>query len=309
MPVEPYNPQGRPDISRDEYRRYQEEKARRRKKRRLQKLLLVGAFIIGAALLVLCIVMIFKGLFKSKDPASSTLSGTPASVVSTAQPEATGPLAADPEAWNLKIISPAYPADAGFAVQELATLAYGGVGYYIDARISDTLAQMITDCNGATGGSLKIISGYRSYNFSQKQYIYFYNNYKKQGLTDEQAAAKAAEHEVLPGTNEHQTALAVDFITNAVKTPATGFDQTAEYQWLRENCANYGFVLRYASDKTAITGVEYQPYHFRYVGVEDAKVMTENNLCLEEYVGKAAQPEPQPAASTGSEEGSTSVAP
>lgn len=310
MPQGQNRPQNRPELSGEEYRRYQEEKAKRRQKKRMQKILLLAAFAVGAILLVVCIVMIVKGLFKPKAPVSSVPQST-SQVDSIAN--AGGPIAKDPNAWNLQVISPAHPAEATLAVPELATLAYGGVGYYIDARVAEPLQQMIADCNNATGGSLRIISAYRAYPYSEKQYNYYLNSYKKQGLSDGDAAAKAAELEMPPGTNDHQTALSVDFVTNVVKEPATGFDQTPEYQWLRENGANYGFVLRFQADKTEITGVAYRPYQFRYVGVEDAAIMREKNLSLEEYVGKAPGDEKPAAASkaasnAGSTAGSQSVA-
>ncbi|MDL2324794.1 M15 family metallopeptidase [Ruminococcaceae bacterium OttesenSCG-928-A16] len=310
MPVGSNRPQNRPDISGDEYRRYQEEKAKKRQKLRMRRLLMLVVFVLAAVLLVVCIVMIFRGLFKSKTPASSVGSSVSTSMASSV-PTAGGAIAQNPDAWNLQIISPAHPADASLAVPELTTLAYGGVGYYIDTRVADTLQQMITDCNAATGGSLKIISGYRSYAYSEKQYNYYLGNYRKQGMAEEQALAAAAAMEVPPGTNEHQTALAVDFVTNVVTTAATGFDQTAEYQWLRENGANYGFIMRYQADKTELTGVAYQPYHFRFVGVEEAKEMRAKNLCLEEYVGKtpgAATATPPPAASNAGSNSAASAA-
>lgn len=66
-----------------------------------------------------------------------------------------------------------------------------------------------------------------------------------------------------------------------------GFAQTEAAQWLYEHCAEYGFVLRYPADKTEITQIIYEPWHFRYVGVEAAEYMMENGLTLEEYLGEA----------------------
>lgn len=282
-----------PERNSDSYeqsnRRSSSERAKRRKKLLLQKAVVIVVFVLAAALLVFCIVMIFQGISKASKPSSES-STSVQSVVSTESvpTQNAAAIAADPEAWNLQVISPAYPATADFPVPELTSLAYGGVAYYMDARIQEQLLQMITDCNASTeGGALRIVSAYRSFAFSKKQYDYYYDNYVSQGRSAEAAAAEAGQIETYPGTNDHQTALAIDFVNSSVETASNSFDQTAEYQWLRENSKNYGFILRYPADKVEITGVDYQPYHFRYVGVDEAKEMTEKNLCLEEYVGKA----------------------
>ena len=82
------------------------------------------------------------------------------------------------------------------------------------------------------------------------------------------------------GYNENGAGLAIDF------APASAdFASTQEFQWLIMNAHKYGFVLRYPEGKTEITGMIYQPWHWRYVGVEAATEMKEKNLCLEEYLG------------------------
>ncbi len=104
------------------------------------------------------------------------------------------------------------------------------------------------------------------------------------------------------------TGLAVDFQTAVVQltllpTPpspaATAFSQAPEYAWLLEHAHEYGFILRYPAEKVAITGMDFQPYHFRYVGAEHAALIRQNNLCLEEYLGL------KPPAIEGDDSGST----
>lgn len=283
-------PERNSDSHDEKSRQYSTNRAKRRRKLLLQKAVVIVVFVLAAALLVFCIVMIFQGISKSSKPSSSSSSSvvSQSDVVIESESQANAQaVATDPEAWNLQVISPAYPATADYPVPELTSLAYGGVAYYVDARIQEQLQQMIADCVASTeNGSLRIISGYRSYAFSKKQYDHYYDNFISQGKTAEAAAAAAEQLEMYPGTNDHQTALAVAFVNDTVPSISDSFDQTAEYQWLRENSKNYGFVLRYPADKVDITGVAYQPYHFRYVGVDEAKEMTEKNLCLEEYVGK-----------------------
>lgn len=83
----------------------------------------------------------------------------------------------------------------------------------------------------------------------------------------------------VPGYCENELGTAVDF-----EPDDASFASTDAYTWLAAHCTDYGFVLRFAQDKEAITGVTYQPYHFRYVGINHAKAMTDANLCLEEYL-------------------------
>ena len=99
------------------------------------------------------------------------------------------------------------------------------------------------------------------------------------GLPKEEAFNLALKIISLPGHNEHNTGLAIDF--NAA---GEEFCNTKEYEWLLENCANYGFILRYPKEKELITGRAFEPAHFRYVGEEHAKTIKAQNLCLEEYI-------------------------
>ena len=97
--------------------------------------------------------------------------------------------------------------------------------------------------------------------------------------SDAKAKEEAGKNVAVPGTSEHQLGLAVDFNTDQVS-----FENTKEFAWLKANAAKYGFVNRYPKDKTSITGINYEPWHWRYVGVEHANKMNELNYCLEEYV-------------------------
>lgn len=82
-----------------------------------------------------------------------------------------------------------------------------------------------------------------------------------------------------PGCSEHHTGLAFD-----ITVPGTSFGGTKQAKWLEEHCWEWGFILRYPADKTAITGITNEPWHFRYVGTDAAMEMRETGECLEEYV-------------------------
>lgn len=123
------------------------------------------------------------------------------------------------------------------------------------------------------GYSLQLISGYRSYSTQHS----IYNNYIKrwgQEYTDTVSAQ--------PGHSEHQTGLAFD-----VGQLNSKFGETKEGIWLKNNCYKYGFIIRYLKGKENITGYSYEPWHIRYVGVDVATEIMQNNLTLEEYLGIA----------------------
>lgn len=119
--------------------------------------------------------------------------------------------------------------------------------------------------------SLKIVSGYRTYDYQKQLYQNYVQRDGKQ-LADTYSAR--------PGHSEHQTGLAFD-LNNA----SDSFAGTKEAAWIADNCCKFGFIVRYPADKTDITGYEYEPWHVRYVGKELAEYLYDNNLCLEEYFG------------------------
>ncbi|MDR2501881.1 MAG: D-alanyl-D-alanine carboxypeptidase family protein [Oscillospiraceae bacterium] len=103
--------------------------------------------------------------------------------------------------------------------------------------------------------------------------------------TEQQALYDAAENKAFvqpPGCSEHQTGLSVDISIS--KVPAAQMADNPTGKWFIENCWQYGFILRYPADKADITGISYEPWHFRYVGLDAAKVCHDQNLCLEEYI-------------------------
>ena len=127
--------------------------------------------------------------------------------------------------------------------------------------------------------NLYISSGYRSLAHQQNLFEKKVDYFIKKGFSHKSAEIEAAKIVARPKTSEHNTGLAVDL--NGVKDD---FYKTKEFKWLMENAADYGFVLRYDKHKVSLTGVIYEPWHFRYVGTTHAKTMKEKDFCLEEYV-------------------------
>lgn len=138
----------------------------------------------------------------------------------------------------------------------------------------DALNQMLDAFYVATGHQdMIVISGYRT--TQQQQELYDADLAE----TGEQTSTRVA----LPGHSEHESGYALDFslYTDGVQYD---YDGTGEYAWINENCAHYGYILRYAEDKQETTGIQAEPWHYRYVGQPHATYMMENNVCLEEYL-------------------------
>lgn len=134
--------------------------------------------------------------------------------------------------------------------------------------------------------SLKIISGYRSYEYQRLLYNQSIRRFLLLNRDKELATRHTEDYITLPGCSEHQLGVAIDVTTSCLLNLGDlyeGFEQTFQLRWLLKNSMDYGFILRYPRHKTGITGVKYKPYHFRYVGVNHAKKMKRLDLCLEEY--------------------------
>lgn len=127
--------------------------------------------------------------------------------------------------------------------------------------------------------NLWIASGYRSVEEQESVLDRAVQRRVADGMTYEKAYEDARITIQAPGYSEHHTGLAVDF--NDVEDD---FRETEAYTWLQEHAAEYGFVERYPKGKESITGIDYEPWHYRYVGKEHAQRMNELNMCLEEYV-------------------------
>lgn len=132
------------------------------------------------------------------------------------------------------------------------------------------------------GLELNGVSGYRNYEYQENLFNNEVTTYKNLDYTEEEAKDIAKSMVALPGSSEHQTGLAIDFSTNFFLSEEFGLEEVG--LWLKENCKNYGFILRYPEDKTDITNIIHEPWHFRFVGLPHSLYITENNLTLEEYI-------------------------
>lgn len=153
----------------------------------------------------------------------------------------------------------------------------------VDRAAYQPLKNMFADAEKA-GVPLQLVSAYRSIHLQDKLFTRSVNSYISQGYSEAEAINKANYSRTFSGTSEHNTGLGFDILEKGNFTLTTSFEDTDQYRWLMENAENYGFILRYAEDKTTKTGIMYEPWHFRYVGIEHAKKINELGMCLEEYI-------------------------
>ncbi|BDF67455.1 hypothetical protein CE91St43_14270 [Oscillospiraceae bacterium] len=181
--------------------------------------------------------------------------------------------------WRLTLVNPWNPLPDGYEVP-LTQLKNGS---YVDERSYPDLQAMMDACR-AEGLSPVICSAYRS---QEKQEALYANQLDKQlalGLSEADARAEAGKVVAVPGTSEHQLGLAVDLVDLDNQNLNESQEKTAVQKWLLENSWKYGFVLRYPNDKRELTGIIYEPWHYRYVGKDAAQEIYETGVCLEEYL-------------------------
>lgn len=134
------------------------------------------------------------------------------------------------------------------------------------------------------GLSFEICSSYRSVERQQELLDEDIDDLMARGYSYKQAYAEVTRETMPPGFSEHATGLSFDIVSLGYQMLDSGQKKTEENKWLRKNCADYGFILRYPEDKEDITGISYESWHFRYVGKDIAKYITENGITLEEYL-------------------------
>lgn len=178
--------------------------------------------------------------------------------------------------WYMLLINREHPLPADFSVE---TKAVDTSGHQIDARVTDDLSEML-NAGKENGYRYAISTAYRTCEKQKSLYEAKLNELLSSGYTQENAETVAESYVAKPGTSEHNSALALDIV------PANGAssETSAEGLWLMEHSWEYGFILRYPKGKESITGFSYEPWHFRYVGKEQAQKIHESGLCLEEYL-------------------------
>ena len=183
------------------------------------------------------------------------------------------------QTWNLFLVNLWNKLPDDFTVD----LTYLKNGHAVDSRAYPDLQDMMDDARAA-GLSPIICSSYRTYEKQQTLYDNQVNKYLAKGYTQDQAEKEAAKWVAIPGTSEHHTGLAVDIVALDYQLLDENQENTPEQQWLMENAWLYGWILRYPTEKSDLTGISYEPWHYRYVGKEIAKEIHDAGICLEEYL-------------------------
>ena len=246
--------------------------------------------VIGVLLLAVLVFCIYKRLEASPaktepageattQPAEQTPEPTAEpTVIPTSEPTAEPTPTPTPEpelpdvditSWEFRIANP--DTNIGDYAPELATTENG---LYFDVRAVDALEEFMAAAR-AEGLSCVLVSTYRDYYTQQ----ILYNN-KVAEYGEERAKTIVAP----PGTSEHQIGLAADITDRYYEYMNESLEDTELFQWMSAHCAEYGFIVRYPKDKEDVTGIMYEPWHFRYVGTEAAAYIMEHGLCLEEFV-------------------------
>ena len=253
---------------------------RRRKRSRVRRRRKLARFLATCcAMMAVCVLLAnaFAAGPEEKAPEPALPRTAPIVPITAEEPIIKDPV--DPEAWNLILVNPwnPLPENYSFTKKELSN------GHAVDERCYPDLQAMMDACRAA-GNSPVICSSYRSYEKQQSLYQNKVNRLAAQGYSQEKAREEAAKAVALPGTSEHQLGLAVDIVDIANQNLDSSQENTAVQQWLMEYSWEYGFILRYPNDKSDITGIIYEPWHYRYVGKDAAAEIYQQGLCLEEYL-------------------------
>lgn len=179
----------------------------------------------------------------------------------------------------LTLVSPAHKLSSDYVPQDLyvvaATRADGRAKQTLRHNAAMALEALFAEMRAAGYTDVSVTSAYRSYSYQEQlfnQYLAMYNN----------DYAYVSTFSNPPGSSEHQTGLCLDM--HNLPSADKSFGKTEAFAWLKENCWKFGFILRYPEDKTEITGISYEPWHYRYVGRQHAWEIHRRGMCLEEYL-------------------------
>lgn len=279
---------------------------RKRKSRRHKRSLPVTPYIIGTVFLIIAVILSVKGLANNSAP-----SPAPSGAASPGLPSPMQTPASTPSAPTAPVATPEPAADSNFETRTMTQDdIYQGKLVLINAKhpyrfidfenfvclynyktdsykVGDydvlfsedaafALNSMLNAFCSATGNNAVLaVSGHRTYEYQQH-------------LLDQEIAQKGEAEAALwvaqPGASEHHSGLAIDFSVYYDNGDYYEYDGTGEFAWINENCQNYGFIVRYSPVKQSITGIGYEPWHFRYLGIPHAAKVTQLELCYEEYI-------------------------
>lgn len=218
---------------------------------------------------------------------------------------AAAPAPGDGEAWMTRLVNAQNPLPENFTVETARISGYDE--RLFDKRAAPDLEALLADAEAA-GCKLYLVSGYRSVERQAALFLRKTNSFLAEGFDQAEAERQAAMWVARPGTSEHNTGLAADLVSAGWYAHhddlTADFEETPEFAWLYEHCAEYGFILRYPRGKENITGVTYEPWHYRYVGKQAAAEIMRAGSTLEEYTEKGSSPQAEGAGTNGAGAGS-----
>ena len=151
----------------------------------------------------------------------------------------------------------------------------------VEEKMFSPLNDMYSQMKKDNISNVFITSSYRSYDYQTILFKDKIQEYINIGHNETEAKNLAQTIVAVPGTSEHQTGLAIDLSVDG--SLEENFENSDVFKWLSKNAHKYGFILRYPKNKTELTKIIYEPWHYRYVGTELATYLYENEICLEEY--------------------------
>lgn len=190
-------------------------------------------------------------------------------------------------AWAMFLVNNNNPLPDNYDDVIKTSLVYSSYrDYYMDSRMASYMTSMIDDAK-ADGIDLMVVSAYRTSAYQQQNFDSSLNDRINSGMTYEDAYKDTAASVAFPGKSEHNAGLAADIMSEEYTSmDDDGFKNTEAFKWLDEHAAEYGFILRYPENKSEYTGIIYEPWHYRFVGVYYANEIKNSGYCLEEYFEK-----------------------
>lgn len=262
-----------------------EQERRKREQQRNKMLLIIAAFLIIIGLVVGGLI----GRTLAKKAANATILELETSLseveqeleVSVTSEEEVVVDTVDESSWELRLVN-RYNLMTEDEVVEVSEVEDG---FFVDSRIVEPLEEMLEACK-ADGIDIYIRSAFREW---ETQELYFNNKMGiaiDSGLSYYDSYISTMEYTALPGASEHQLGLALDLISTEHENLDAEQADTEVANWLLEHSCEYGFILRFPEGKEDITGVEFEPWHYRYVGIDAATEIMEAGITLEEYLGE-----------------------
>lgn len=240
-------------------------------KRKIYKILLVIATI--------CLIINTYNLTKNNKKRKNIETSAEIENIENYEKDKQKPIDSSTTDWNLMLVNKDNPIPSGYKVETEKVEEK----WYIDIRIKEALESMIADAR-KQGLSPLVCSAYRTSEYQTNLFNKKVSEYRKKGYSQKDAEEQAAFWVTIPGTSEHELGLSLDIVDRKYQILDEKQENTEVQKWLIEHCYEYGFILRYPTDKKDITKINYEPWHYRYVGVKDAMFIKEKGFCLEEYI-------------------------